>query len=609
MQATNRSVINVLFIGFLVIFSKGHAFQKDSLINQLEEVVLDGRLGQTISKQSKTVEVISAAELKLSGYTTIVEALQQVAGLDIRRRGVGPTQADVNLRGGTFDQTLLLIDGIRLEDAQTGHHLSNFLLPIEMIERIEIIKGPAARIYGPNAFVGAINVITKSSLQEKGLAGLEYGSFGQNGVRLTAGTSSEKASLIAHASFANSDGYRYNTDFKSRTVALKSVVDSNHPTEILGFFNDRKFGANGFYATPSATDQYEETQASLIAVTHKLSGSNWSLTPRVYWRRGQDMYEYIRNRPEVYRNLHIAHKIGAAVDGSIDNSLGGLGFGGEVASISIQSNNLGERNRKMANLFFEQRISVLNRRLDITPGVVVNYFSAAGTKVYPGLDLGWQINPSLRGYMNYGKTFRVPTFTDLYYSDRTTLGNENLLPETSNAIEVGLRKVSVKNQWSITYFKRNSSNLIDYVKQDEEALFEAQNIADLTTEGFDLNYRYRFGSSTDPMLSLSYTYMTQNFGEEVFAFSRYAIDNDLKHHFTAQLSGQLFESTFGSLNVKWIERATGRTYTVIDATLTQSLSNFNLQLGAFNLLNQSYWETSFIPMPSRNFGLSLNYSL
>jgi len=610
MQVSNRGIIKVLFISFLLIFSKGYAFQKDSLvINELDEVVLDGRLGQVISKQSKTVEVISAIDLQRSGYTNVVEALQQVGGLDIRRRGVGPTQADMNLRGGTFDQTLLLIDGIRLEDAQTGHHLSNFLLPIEMIERIEIIRGPAARIYGPNAFVGAINIVTKSSIQNKGMVALDYGSFGQNGARLTAGTSGDKASLIAHASFANSDGYRYNTDFKSRTVALKSVFDSNHPTEILGFFNDRKFGANGFYATPSATDQYEETQASLIAITHKLSGSNWSLNPRVYWRRGQDMYEYIRNRPEIYRNLHIAHKLGAAVDGSIDNALGGLGFGGEVASISIQSNNLGERNRKLANLFIEQRILIMNRRLDITPGVVVNYFSAVGTKLYPGLDLGWQINSNLRGYLNYGKTFRVPTFTDLHYSDRTTLGNENLLPETSNAIEVGLRKVTSNKQWSIAYFKRNSSNLIDYVKQDEEALFVAQNIADLTTEGIDLNYRYRFGSSTAPMLSLSYTYMTQNFGEEVFAFSRYTIDNDLKHHFTAQLSGQLFESTFGSLNVKWIERATGRTYTVIDATLNQSLSNFNLQLGAFNVLNQSYWETSFIPMPSRNLGLNLSYSL
>jgi len=610
MQASNRGIIKVLFISFLLIFSKGYAFQKDSLvINELDEVVLDGRLGQVISKQSKTVEVISAIDLQRSEYTNVVEALQQVGGLDIRRRGFGPTQADMNLRGGTFDQTLLLIDGIRLEDAQTGHHLSNFLLPIEVIERIEIIRGPAARIYGPNAFVGAINIVTKSSIQNKGMVALDYGSFGQNGARLTAGTSVDKASLIAHASFANSDGYRYNTDFKSRTVALKSVFDSNHPTEILGFFNDRKFGANGFYATPSATDQYEETQASLIAITHKLSGSNWSLNPRVYWRRGQDMYEYIRNRPEIYRNLHIAHKLGAAVDGSIDNALGGLGFGGEVASISIQSNNLGERNRRLANLFIEQRILIMNRRLDITPGVVVNYFSAVGTKLYPGLDLGWQVNSNLRGYLNYGKTFRVPTFTDLHYSDRTTLGNENLLPETSNAIEVGLRKVTSNKQWSIAYFKRNSSNLIDYVKQDEEALFVAQNIADLTTEGIDLNYRYRFGSSTAPMLSLSYTYMTQNFGEEVFAFSRYTIDNDLKHHFTAQLSGQLFESTLGSLNVKWIERATGRTYTVIDATLNQSLSNFNLQLGAFNVLNQSYWETSFIPMPSRNIGLNLSYSL
>jgi len=145
------------------------------------------------------------------------------------------------------------------------------------------------------------------------------------------------------------------------------------------------------------------------------------------------------------------------------------------------------------------------------------------------------------------------------------------------------------------------------VKQNDDALFEAQNIANLSTKGFDLNYRYRFGSSST--LSLAYTYMSQSFGEEVFAFSRYTIDNDLKHHFTAQLSGKLTKTTSGSLNVKWIERATGRTYTVVDATLNQSLSIFNLQFGAFNLLNQSYWETSFIPMPGRNFGLNLKYSL
>ena len=133
-----------LFVVFLFSLQALQALQaqQDSLALQqrLKEVVVSSsRIDVNFSENSRSINLISVQELKASGALTVVNALQQIAGIDIRQRGIAGTQADLYIRGGSFDQTLLLIDGIKLYDAQTGHHTLNFLPPIEVIERIEIV--------------------------------------------------------------------------------------------------------------------------------------------------------------------------------------------------------------------------------------------------------------------------------------------------------------------------------------------------------------------------------------------------------------------------------------------------------------------------------------
>lgn len=602
-----KSSLVFIFL-FILTFSWGQV--PSPLVTELQEVVLEsGRIDLPLSQNSRAIQVISAATIQNSGVSSVAELLQNYAGVDIRQRGVAGMQADLYIRGGSFDQTLLLIDGIKVEDSQTGHHTLNFALPLEVIERIEIIKGPAARIFGQNAFTGAVNIVTKKVLDKTAIVGLQTGSYDQLRATATVGTSNAKKSVIAHYSNHSSSGYRYNTDFKNQNTFIKAQFgkDKKAPLELIGSFSNRKFGANGFYASPEATDQYEATQASLLALSTQYKGTNWQLTPRVYWRRNQDEYIYIRNDPSIYRNLHLTHKVGVATDANFTSKLGITGLGVDLAKVSIASNNLGERNRFMATLFAEHRFYLKDNTIDITPGVAVNYYSDFKWHAFPGIDLGIQLSDRWRAFGNIGYTYRIPTYTDLYYSDRTTIGNAALQPEEALAQEVGFRYQQPKVTTSLVLFNRKAQNLIDYVKATEDALWEATNIRELITQGieWEINYRYQLGERPQS-LRLSYTYLNDKIQDVASTFSRYSI-NSFRHHLTVMLQGKIAKNLSHNLRYKLGQRPLSAAYHVVDFSLQWELGALQWSLSANNIFNASYSETNLVPMPKGNGLLGIRY--
>ena len=586
----------------------------DSLPTQkLQEVIISSnRLEIPLRQNSKTVQILTADQIRQSGVTHVVDLLQQIAGVDIKRRGAGSTQADLNIRGGTFDQTLLLIDGIKLDDAQTGHHTLNFLPPPQMIERIEIIKGPASRAYGQNAFTGAINIVTKKETPKTLTLDLQKGNYDQTNGSIFLGNTTEKTSVLGFVSRNTSDGYRYNTDYDHNQLFIKSTFNRHKtPLDLIATYSGRKFGANGFYATPSAKDQYEETQASLISLSQRHKKGAWIFKPKVYWRRGQDMYEYIRNKPEIYRNLHVTNKLGVAFDTSLASDWGLTGMGVDISRVSIRSNNLGDRSRTMMNFFLEHRFYLFNNRVDITPGIAANYFSDFGSHSFPGIDMGWQISPKFRLYANTGATFRIPTFTDLYYSDRTTLGNADLKPEEAISNEVGIRLISPKVTASLALFSRKAKNLIDYVKnsQDDSIPFKAENIQQVNTSGIDFELTHRIQVNTlTHEFKISYSYLENNLRNSGFNFSRYSINNDLKHHFVSNYQIPIHKNLNTYLVYKYVERTSGDAYSVVDVSAQWRISRWQVSVYFNNIFNTEYWESNLVPMPKGNGLLGLRYS-
>ena len=596
--------LTFLFFFFLIgLFSQD--LNDDQLLDEV--IISSSKINLPFSKNFRTIKIISSNEIQQIPANNVSDLLQQVTGIDVRRRGAGGVQGDLYIRGGGFDQTLLLVDGMKMDDAQTGHHTLNMILPLYLIERIEIIKGPAARIFGQNAFNGAINIVTKDFVAQRGavemnLNELSYGSFEQKNISLSTKISGENINSLISYSGNRSDGYRHNTDFKKNNYFIKTSFNTNNkPIDVLVSFNENKFGANGFYASPSATEQYEETQASLFGISTTINSENLSITPKLYWRRGQDEYIYIRDNPSVYRNLHKTNKVSAELSGSYFSDLGVTGFGIDLSSVNISSNNLGEHKRTTVNLFADHTFKLMDNKLMVSPGIAFSYFSDLSFHSFPGLDLGYNLNSNFKLYSNIGKTYRIPTYTDLYYSDRTTIGNENLNPESAISTEFGVKYDTSNVKFTASFFNRNAKNIIDYAKENEEDLWKAVNIGSLNSNGYEFDFSYSFKSfntlSSANSISIGYTKIKDNNYVTNINFSRYSL-NSLKHHLASNLNLNYTKNINHTIVYKYAERSDKSNYRVLDSKIMFKKSIF---IYINNILNEQYSETNLVPMPGRNF--------
>ncbi len=590
----------------LLILSTPTIAQKDTI--KLKEVeVSSSRISLPFSKNSRTISILTQDDITKLAVTNLADLLQNVAGVDIRKRGVEGMQSDLYIRGGNFDQTLLLIDGVKMDDAQTGHHTMNGILSLQNIERIEIIKGPAARIYGQNAFTGAINIVTKSVTENKAIVNLNYGSYQNKKGEVSLTQRFNQGDVLASLSYQQSDGYRFNTDFKNSAAFLKSNFKNY---SLITSYNERKFGANGFYASPAYKDQYEETQTSLVALSSNYAERNVIFKPKIYWRRNQDMYLFVRENPSYYRNLHISNKIGAETNAVFNSSVGKTGVGIDVSRIFLVSNNLGDHQRTSITGFIEHRFELLDEKLDITPGVAIGAYSDFDTKAFPGLDAGYRISEKVKVYGNMGYTYRVPTFTDLYYIGPTTKGNADLEAESALAEELGFKYTAANFQMDLALFSRKSDNLIDWTKDNEADKWEARNFSEVLAQGLETSIDYQFKwSNYQQKFNLGYSFIDDDIKDNNVQFTQYSI-NSIKHQLNLGISTKFCPIFSQHFSYRYVERTNGQHYNVVDAKIGAILkNNMEIFIVANNIFNAEYTETNLVPMPKGNMMAGFTYKL
>lgn len=592
-----RALVSVLIVA---------GFMAQAQDNTIDEIVVQGKfLSTPISKVSENITVITKQQIAESPSRSVADLLQYYTGLDIRRRGINDVQTDLSVRGSSFEQVLVLVNGVRVNDSQTGHNTFNLPFNMVSIDHIEIIKGPAARRFGQNAYAGVINIITKVAKENQYQVNASGGDFESWSLGASADFGNENFGNFLQVNKAQSEGYRYNTDYDIQNVWYQNQIKINNGSvKMQAGFTEKKFGANGFYSSPKAADQYEETQTSLVSASYEQKLGNINLNANAYWRRGQDMYLFNRWKPEIYRNMHIGNNIGGEVNASYQSSLGTTGVGVELRNEKLRSNNLGERERFITQLFFEHHFTFLDQKLNIVPGISWANYPGSGDFFYPGLDVGYKINTNHKVYANVAKVNRVPTYTDLYYISKTEEGNPNLRPENAVSYEAGYQFQQARTLFKASIFGKESKNSIDWNKQSEDDRWHAENISNIKSLGFETEIAQGFNFFVRN-IAVGYTYLDNKISKGDKDFSRYALDN-LKHQFNAKLQLKV-EKLGADIIYRYNERVALGSYNLLDAKLNYQFPKLDVYLMVNNITNTNYTETSLVPMPGRWFMLGFTF--
>ncbi|MFH2142000.1 MAG: TonB-dependent receptor, partial [Bacteroidota bacterium] len=532
----------LLFIITILIYHHLNAQTVDTL-NIKEVEISSSRVPVLFKETARVVTVIDRSEIENAPVQSLQELLEYVLNVDVRQYGNHGVLADISIRGGSFDQAVILLNGVKVSDPQTGHHSLNIPVDLDNIKRIEILEGPGSRIYGANAFSGAINIITGSDKDKNVTASLSGGDFKLYNAKLEGTFNSEHIDNYLSLSRKGSSGYTENTDFKMNNAFYQTSFRSGlGDLKFLAGYNNKAFGAHNFYQWPGDL-QFEKTKTSFANIRFS-SGKKIKYNQNIYWRRHQDYYTTQRFDSLIKPNNHLTNIYGIDFNLNFQSIFGLTAIGAEYRYETILSNVLGltlgdtipvpgEPNwifthgaeRENAGIFLEQ-VKYLNK-FSISGGILANWYSDYKWNFYPGLDLGYQITKKIKLFSSINKSLRLPSFTDLYYKGRFNNGNPDLLPEEAISYEAGAKYFTTPIKGHVAIFRREGKNIIDWVRLPDSLMWESKNITELTTIGFEmsgnLNLQKIFKQDLVSNLIFTYSYIQteKQSGEYI---SKYALD-------------------------------------------------------------------------------------
>jgi iron complex outermembrane receptor protein len=549
---------------------------------------------------TRTLTVITREQIERLPVNSVADVLRLTGSVDVRARGERGMQTDFAIRGANFGQVLVLIDGTRLNDAQSGHHNGDIPVPLDAVERIEILYGPGSSLFGADAFGGTINVITRRDASPASGV-IQGGSFGLVAGRGQVGYTRGLVRQTFAAAIDRSSGFMFERGFAAAGVSSRTSIGNRGGLLVSYLWKD--FGANGFYGNAPS---HEWTNQTLLAADHSLGAwAGWQMGANLSYRTHGDHFLFDVHRPGVAENRHRTHAALGVVRASRGvGSRASATMGVEAGADWVRSSNLGNHSTSRASAFGEWR-QVLNANTQFDGSLRVDHYTEFGTAWNPGVGIGWWPVPTVRLRASTGRAFRVPTYTERFYSDPANWARPEVGPEAAWAGEGGA-DLFLSQNWtaSATIFARLDHDVIDWLRPTVADRWRTYNIRDVDTVGFEVSVKRTMSSGS--FVQAAYTGLDVQ-ADAVTQLSKYVLD--YAPHSVAVAASI---DTPGALRVaprleyRHRTRSTGTSdYALFDLRVSRLFGLYEVRLECTNLGNASYQEIVGVAMPGRAVTVSV----
>ena len=648
-----------VLIGVLSVATLQHATAKgisvnaekaemDSVITNrgvmMDEVSVTGtRAPLTVSQQARMVTVLSREEIQAAPVQSVNDLLKYAVGVDVRQKGPLGALTDVSIRGGNSEQVTILLNGINICDAQTGHNAFDFPVDISEIERIEILEGPAARVYGTSSLLGAINIVTQTPPQSSLSAHVEGGSYGYLSAGMRANLSKEKWNNQLSGSYTRSDGYlrnkagKLNADYHTGKAFYQgNYTDNDVRVQWHAGMSIKDFGSNTFYST-KYDDQFEHTFKTFTAIQAENLQGRFHIRPAIYWNRSMDRFELFRNAANKYPfNYHRTDVYGVNLNTYFDWKLGRTAVGAEIRNEDLVSGNLGEPLAKpkhihgtdrdytvglnRTNIQFVFEHNLILDRFTLSAGLIAvkNTQADMHMRVYPGIDASYRIGQAWKLYASYNTSLRMPSVTELFYSVGGHKADKHLKPEELSALETGVKYETKGVTAKASLYWNHHKNLIDWINDGTldasgAPLWKSVNFGTINDFGAEMALDFNLlqlipSQRFFKKFGVAYSYINQDKTEQAGIVSKYALEY-LKNKVVSNLQMNLWRNLDLGLNYRFQHRMGSyldvnnqrhkyRSYGVMDARLSWNDKSWTAYLEANNLFGTHYLDYGNVPQSS-----------